>query len=92
MFSHGCVLLQVTGQEVMKVPGSAHVACTVEMAALNTHADVAVIDEIQVRQRLHTVAVGACCLYLAFACVLQLMDPCVYDIHDNSCCVNFLTW
>lgn len=33
----------------MKVPGSGHVSCTVEMAALNTHADVAVIDEIQVQ-------------------------------------------
>eukprot|EP00878_Enallax_costatus_P042989 GHUV01050529.1.p2 GENE.GHUV01050529.1~~GHUV01050529.1.p2 ORF type:complete len:108 (-),score=28.02 GHUV01050529.1:254-577(-) len=38
----------VTGQEVLKVPGSSHVSCTAEMAALNTHADVAVIDEIQV--------------------------------------------
>jgi hypothetical protein len=39
---------QVTGQEVMCVPGSGHVACTVEMASLGMHADVAVIDEIQV--------------------------------------------
>ncbi|KAF8061391.1 ileS [Scenedesmus sp. PABB004] len=37
----------VTGQEVLKVPGAGHVACTVEMAAINAHADVAVIDEIQ---------------------------------------------
>jgi ATP-dependent RNA helicase SUPV3L1/SUV3 len=37
----------VTGQEVMRVPGSGHVACTVEMASLGSHADVAVIDEIQ---------------------------------------------
>lgn len=40
--------MQVTGQEVLKVPGSCHVSCTAEMAALNTHADVAIIDEIQV--------------------------------------------
>lgn len=39
----------VTGQEVLRVPGSGHVACTVEMVGLNAHADVAVIDEIQVR-------------------------------------------
>lgn len=38
----------VTGQEVLRVPGSGHVACTVEMVGLNAHADVAVIDEIQV--------------------------------------------
>jgi ATP-dependent RNA helicase SUPV3L1/SUV3 len=31
----------------MKVPGASHVACTVEMANINAHADVAVIDEIQ---------------------------------------------
>ncbi|WIA34808.1 hypothetical protein OEZ86_013108 [Tetradesmus obliquus] len=37
----------VTGQEVLRVPGSGHVACTVEMASLGMHADVAVIDEIQ---------------------------------------------
>ncbi|KAI8473274.1 MAG: P-loop containing nucleoside triphosphate hydrolase protein [Monoraphidium minutum] len=37
----------VTGQEVLRVPGSGHVACTVEMVGLNAHADVAVIDEIQ---------------------------------------------
>jgi hypothetical protein len=38
----------VTGQEVLQVPGSGHVSCTVEMVGLNAHADVAVIDEIQV--------------------------------------------
>jgi hypothetical protein len=37
----------VTGQEVLRVPGAGHVACTVEMAALHAHADVAVLDEIQ---------------------------------------------
>lgn len=41
-------VLQVTGQEVLRVPGSRHVSCTVEMASINMHADVAVIDEIQV--------------------------------------------
>lgn len=41
--------VQVTGQEILKVPGSAHISCTVEMAAISSHADVAVIDEIQVR-------------------------------------------
>lgn len=41
---------QVTGQEVLKVPGAGHVSCTVEMANLFAHADVAVIDEIQVRR------------------------------------------
>lgn len=45
------LLLQVTGQEVMHVPGSGHVSCTVEMANINAHFDVAVIDEIQVRKR-----------------------------------------
>lgn len=39
----------VTGQEMVEVPGAAHVACTVEMASVMKHADVAVIDEIQVR-------------------------------------------
>jgi hypothetical protein len=39
----------VTGQEVLRVPGSAHAACTVEMVGLSRHWDVAVIDEIQVR-------------------------------------------
>jgi ATP-dependent RNA helicase SUPV3L1/SUV3 len=38
----------VTGQEVLRVPGAGHAACTVEMVGLNRHADVAVIDEIQV--------------------------------------------
>jgi hypothetical protein len=38
----------VTGQEVVRVPGAAHVSCTVEMASLYHHADVAVVDEIQV--------------------------------------------
>jgi hypothetical protein len=42
-------MVQVTGQEVLKVPGSSHVACTVEMANLGRQVDVAVIDEIQVR-------------------------------------------
>lgn len=32
----------------MHVPGSNHTSCTVEMANINTHFDVAVIDEIQV--------------------------------------------
>lgn len=41
----------VTGQEVLRVPGARHVACTVEMASLTRHADVAVLDEIQVRAR-----------------------------------------
>jgi hypothetical protein len=48
------LLLQVTGQEVLRVPGSGHVACTVEMASLGMHADVAVIDEIQVNNILYT--------------------------------------
>jgi hypothetical protein len=38
----------VTGQDVVRVPGAAHVSCTVEMASLYNHADVAVVDEIQV--------------------------------------------
>ena len=36
-----------TGQEVVAVPGAQHVSCTVEMASLANHVDVAVIDEIQ---------------------------------------------
>jgi hypothetical protein len=36
----------------MRVPGSGHAACTVEMASLGMHADVAVIDEIQVNNTL----------------------------------------
>ena len=41
----------VTGQEVIRVPGAQHVACTVEMASLITHVDVGVVDEIQVGGR-----------------------------------------
>lgn len=37
----------VTGQERRTVPGSSHVACTVEMTNLNKRVDVAVVDEIQ---------------------------------------------
>ena len=36
-----------TGQEVVAVPGAQHTSCTVEMASLAAHVDVAVIDEIQ---------------------------------------------
>lgn len=50
--AHGfaCVCVQVTGQEVMQVPGSGHTSCTVEMANISSHFDVAVIDEIQVQR------------------------------------------
>lgn len=37
----------VTGQERRLVPGARHTACTVEMVAMGTRVDVAVIDEIQ---------------------------------------------
>lgn len=37
----------VTGQERRAVPGSSHVACTVEMTSLRRRVDVAVLDEIQ---------------------------------------------
>jgi hypothetical protein len=45
--SEGVRCSLVTGQEVLRVPGAGHVACTVEMAALHAHSDVAVLDEIQ---------------------------------------------
>lgn len=53
-------LVQVTGQEVMRVPGSSHVACTVEMANLGNQVDVAIIDEIQVRLLVYAAQPGAC--------------------------------
>ena len=37
------------GQERKEVPGSQHLACTVEMVPLGRRVDVAVIDEIQAR-------------------------------------------
>jgi hypothetical protein len=42
------------------VPGSGHVACTVEMASLGMHADVAVIYEIHVNNML-------CCYFAVVA-------------------------
>ena len=37
----------ITGQEKRELPGSSHVACTLEMVDLNKDYDVAVVDEIQ---------------------------------------------
>lgn len=38
------------GQERKEVPGSQHLACTVEMVPLARRVDVAIIDEIQARR------------------------------------------
>ncbi len=40
----------VTGQEKKVIPFAQHVACTIEMANLFQAVEVAVIDEIQVKQ------------------------------------------
>jgi hypothetical protein len=44
----------VAGQERQEVPGAGHLACTIEMADLGRHVDVAVIDEIQVCRHINT--------------------------------------
>ena len=38
---------RAAGQERKEVPGSQHLACTVEMVPLARRVDVAIIDEIQ---------------------------------------------
>ena len=45
--SQGVWTSLITGQEKRELPGSTHVACTLEMVNLNEDYDVAVVDEIQ---------------------------------------------
>ena len=68
----------LAGQEKKLVPGATHTSCTIEMTNMFRRVDVAVVDEVQVRNPGHpSLALAACLQRLRPTC---LQAPPAFDL------------